>query len=395
MMIPAPCHRFAPFALACALALPLTPLLVGCGDSATGGSGVDSAAPTATIAPWPGTARAAYSITMDDFCGGATGIYDFADTILANRGLAMTFGAIVGSCQSTHWEQARQMIARGHEIMNHSMNHKCGTFEAGWCEDTWGVADFAVELDASTTTIEAQSGQRPRFFIFPYDLRTDEMLAYLRDNLQYFGARGGSKRALNGDSFDPFRPNFDVNFPRVGGLLDTSQMWELDPFVSAAIAQGGWAVRELHGVGDGSWGVVDPGVFRAHADFVAAQVYAGQLWMAPPGRVIQYHDQRNRYQVVAALDTAMATLTAALPGNEPWLLSWVGDPLPARYLEPLTLLVSGLPAAQAWIAQPAIGMASRFARLDGSPYLPSDTLRITAHPSWGAIRLTPEPLAAQ
>jgi peptidoglycan/xylan/chitin deacetylase (PgdA/CDA1 family) len=381
-------------ALALAIAIALSLLLAGCGNSSTGSSGNGGATPIALIAPWPGTARAAYSITMDDFCGGATGIYDFADTILANRGLAMTFGAIVGSCQSTHWEQARQMIARGHEIMNHSMSHKCGTFEAGWCEDTWGAADFALELDASTATIEAQSGQRPRFFIFPYDLHTDEMLTYLRDNLEYFGARGGTKRALNGENFDPFRPNFDVNFPRVNGALDTSQAWELDPFVSAVAAQGGWAVRELHGVGDGSWGTVDTDLFRAHADFVASQVAAGLLWMAPPGRVIQYHDQRNRYQLAMALDTALATVTGALPGAEPWLLSWVGDPLPARYMEPLTLLVTGLPEARAWNVQPALGAATRIARLDGAPYLPGDTLRITAHPSWGAIRLTPEPVVA-
>ena len=312
--------------------------------SSSGGGSFDGANPSVAIAPWPGTAVAAYTLIADDFCGGLAG-QAHADTMMANRGMGMAFGAMVASCSDGDWALARERIGRGHEIINHSWSHMCATTEERCGSGpTYGPELFAQEYGQSTDGIEQNAGVRPTFFIFPYDESTDTARAYLK-GLGYLGARAGTKMRLNDDVFDPFTPDFDVNWPE--GQKTGRQRWGfVSGMTDALLEQGrGWGIREIHGVNDG-WGPIALDSMRAHADELKRLVDAGQLWVAPPSEVIRYHDQREHYgaEIALAVDTTVyPDLDSLVEIDTVYRIDLTGEPLDARYDgRPLTLVVTGL-----------------------------------------------------
>ena len=252
-------------------------LLASCGDassSSSGGGNGDGtlSLPRVSIAPWPGTAVAAYTLIADDFCGGLAG-QAHADTMMANRGMGMAFGAMVASCSDGDWALARERIGRGHEIINHSWSHMCATTEERCGSGpTYGPELYAQEYGQSTDGIERNVGVRPTFFIFPYDESTDTARAYLK-GLGYLGARAGTKMRLNDDVFDPFTPDFDVNWPE--GQKTGRQRWGfVSGMTDALLEQGhGWGIREIHGVNDG-WG-------RSRSTACAPTPTSSSAWWTP------------------------------------------------------------------------------------------------------------------
>ena len=365
-------------------------LFASCGDSSSsssngeGGNGDGSRpVPSASIAPWPGTAVAAYTLIADDFCGGLAG-QTHADTMMANRGMGMAFGAMVGSCDDAAWAQARQMVSRGHEIINHSWSHMCGTtVERCGSGPTYGPEAFDQEYGRSTQSIEQNVGVRPTFFIFPYDESTDTARASLR-GLGYLGSRTGEKLKLNGDVFDPFLPNFDVNWPE--GQKAGMQRWGfVTGLTDALVAQGsGWGIREIHGVDDG-WGPIALDSMRAHADELKRLVDAGLLWVAPPSEVIKYHDQRNHYGVTVAAvnDTATSALSDVY-----YRIDLTGEPLDSRYDgRPLTIVLSGIETSAGKLR---VEQGTDVRLYDKrSPIVPEDTIRVEFAPGAGPMTVRP------
>ena len=343
-----------------------------CSDTGSGPSGATEADFVATFAPWPGRAIAAYTLIADDYCAGLSG-QTHADTMMANRGMGMAFGAIVGNCGESDWGDAKAKIARGHEIINHSWSHPCFTnvTECG-SGPVIGEEAYDLQLRQSSETIEVGTGFYPTFFIFPFDCATEASLDYLK-NLRYLGARMGSKMELNGDTFDPFRPNFDVNWPL---HQKQYQRWNLNEMVDAVLAQGnGWAIREIHGVDDG-WGPISYDEMRDHANYLKTKVDAGQLWVAPPSEVVQYHNQREHYtlQTVVRLDT----LTL-----EPiYLVEFQGTELSEElYNRPLTLVVGDLPELTdgVWEAKQSLSEPQSFS--------PGEEIRIEVFPLKGTLEI--------
>jgi Secretion system C-terminal sorting domain/Polysaccharide deacetylase/PA14 domain len=265
--------------------------------------------PTVAYAAWKDNAKAAYTLVHDDFGAPQTpGIVNYADTIAYNRGVKFCFGAITGDCDANDWADARRLMSHGHEIINHTHTHRC-SYQPGWCEATnlYSVADFPVELDGSTTLIEQGAGERPRFFIHPYDLSTTEVLNRLK-SLGYLGARSGTQGILNQVNFtDFFNLNFFVHDP-------TSNLTLLNDAVQQAVAAGGYAMRELHGVGDASWASVPVADYRAHMDFVKGHIAAGNIWSATASEAITYKIQKDAYIPSVVYDATAKTLTVNFTG---------------------------------------------------------------------------------
>jgi len=321
----------------------------------------------AYIAPWPGNAIAAYTLIADDFCGGLAGQIH-ADTMMANRGLPMAFGAIVGKCGAEDWVDALAKIERGHEIVNHSWDHPCFT-NKGECGSgpVVGPDAYALQLMQSSDKIENETGVYPRFFIFPYDRAPIEAINYLR-NLGYFGSRTGQQMALNDDVFDPFSLNYDVNWP-VGP--ETYQRWTLNEMIDTLLEQGyGWAIREMHGVDDG-WGPVPYAEMQAHANYLKEKVNEGVLWVATPTQVIQYHCQRNYYDLKTEIVDGV------------YSIDFINPLLDLRYTDPVTLVIEDLPEeVLSWEVKQE-GRGSMI--MDNS-----SPLKITIVPGQGKIELIPE-----
>lgn len=239
--------------------------------------------PTASIATFKNNAKGAYTIIHDDFGGQwAHGIEDHADSMAFNRNIPFTFAAITGECDAKDWQNAKTLISHGHQIVNHSMYHKCGK-EVSWCTSgTWDERDFKTEIDKSTELIEKNSGKHPAFFMFPYDLHTDTMINYLKNN-GFCGARSGSF-GLN-EITKSSSELFDLNFKP---FPPNQTLEELNNFCLEAESKNVWAIREVHGVNDESWGSISLENYRSHLDFLKKQSEINLLWVATLSDVLHY-----------------------------------------------------------------------------------------------------------
>jgi hypothetical protein len=201
--------------------------------------------------------------------------------------------------------------------------------------------DFATEIGRSATTLQAVTGRPPEFFIFPYDVCDPAAVAYLQ-RAGYLSSRCGAP-GVNAPAFaDPFAVRFDVFGPSYSRSFGsavcaataagappmqyvtppaayTSECRRdvLDRYVDDAIAVGGWAVRELHGLDPADpegWETVPLSDYRAHLDHLVGKVAAGALWVEGPTTVVKYRLAREACALptVAAGDTLhFAAPTAA------------------------------------------------------------------------------------
>ncbi len=264
---------------------------------------LSSQTPSASFATWKDNKKAAYTIIHDDFSDYVTGIYDYADPIATARGIKLCFGAITNFCGSREWAKARTMLAHGHECINHTHNHKCGG-NATECsgQETYNSADFATELDLSTQLIETNTGVRPRFFIHPYDVFSTDIITRLT-NLGYVGTRGGNRSTLNPSTFTDFMHlNYHVFTPN-------SDIATLNQVVDQAISSGRYAVREFHGVGDGSWSALSVADYTNHLNYVKAKIDSGFLWSATATEAIYYKMLRDAYQTQTTYSSATGDIT--------------------------------------------------------------------------------------
>jgi PA14 domain/Secretion system C-terminal sorting domain/Polysaccharide deacetylase len=266
---------------------------------------LSSQTPTASFSNWKDNKKAAYSIIHDDYSNYVTGIFQYADPIATARGIKLCFGAITNFCGATEWANARTMISHGHECVNHSHNHLCGG-TAGQCSglSTYGSAQYATELGTSTQIIEANTGIKPRFFIHPYDASSDGILSYLT-GLGYLGTRAGTQEAVNSSTFTDFMHlNYFVYSP-------TTPLSSLNQAVDQAVASGGYAIREFHGVADGSWGAMTVVNYTGHLDYVKTQMNNGNIWSTTTTEAITYKMQRDAYQPIVSYTASTGTIAVS------------------------------------------------------------------------------------
>ena len=273
-------------------------ILIGCGsvssDHPGAGSGLSSSVGALTvegISTWRGNATAAYSIIHDDACDYILdSLFDVAEPALTARGLHAGFGAIVERCAERNvWDRLEVMVSHGHEILCHSWDHK--DFVAN-DPTTNAPPDLSLEIDQATTVLaENLPDQKLEYFIFPFDSFSQPMIDHL-GTVGYEGARAGIKGVNPPDFPDPLRGEFDVYndensiyYPQFSDVMKA--------YVDDAIAKGGWAIRELHGVADTSWEPVPTADYLAHLDYVKSKVDEGALWVDTPSTVSHYRFARQ------------------------------------------------------------------------------------------------------
>jgi peptidoglycan/xylan/chitin deacetylase (PgdA/CDA1 family) len=245
------------------------------------------------VAVWKGDTKGAYTIIHDDICDyNIDSLFDVAEPELSKRNLPSAFGAIVQRCQERKlWSKLETLRQHGHEIINHSWDHKDVVEEAPPLE---------TEIDQATQTLDANLvGQKTSFFIFPYDSFNDAALQRL-STLGYVGARAGKKGVNAADFPDGMRVMFDV-YGGENSIYD-GQGDILQIYVDLAISQGGWSVREFHGVADSTFWAMAVPEYQQHLDYVKSKVDAGELWVDTPSQVVRYRFARQ-YCGLPAVDT--------------------------------------------------------------------------------------------
>ncbi|MBX9853527.1 MAG: polysaccharide deacetylase family protein [Cytophagaceae bacterium] len=247
------------------------------------------------IAPYRNNALGAYTLIHDDFGAAyARGIEQYADTMAYKRGIPFSFAVITGECDETDWQNANQLIKHGHQILNHSMSHKCGQPQ-GWCSfGNWDEKDFPVEIDNSTKFIEDHTHHHPAFFVFPFDLFTDTMISYLQAK-NYAGARSGAQNQMNADIEDAFRLNFNVYHP-------VQSFAVLNGFAEQAMINKSWAIRVIHGVNDDSWGKIPLKEYEDHLNYLKRKSDSNLLWIANLSDLVLYNFLRDNYKVESVKD---------------------------------------------------------------------------------------------
>jgi hypothetical protein len=240
---------------------------------------VPASVATVRVTPWREDARAAYSLIHDDLCAGASGILAHAVPELRARGLRAGLATVAGSCeQAGISSQLQALAADGFEIVNHSYSHPHLT------------PDLAPrEIFEARRLLESYAHAPVTFFAFPYDEYNDATIALVQ-GAGHLGARAGGGGVNAADFPDPLRAKFEGYGPYSAYGTGPAS---LDRYVDAALAAGGWALRECHGVQDESWEPVPLDGYRAHLERVRGQVDDHQLWMAPPSTVVRYRLRRQ------------------------------------------------------------------------------------------------------
>jgi hypothetical protein len=229
---------------------------------------------------WKGGAKAALTIIHDDLCGGASGVFTHADSIAHNRGIAFGTGAIVGSCGG-QYDRMDKLVEHGHEIVSHSWSH--ANASNGW--------NAANEITKSKQTLEQNLTKQKTvdYFIFPYDRYGAGDIANLK-SAGYISARTGPQSweddsgvTVKLNAFTPFNATYYFIYHTKEGNGG------VEKHATEAIATGGWANQEFHGIADGSYDQVpNAAAYRQYLDWLVARREAGDLWISPPTAVVKY-----------------------------------------------------------------------------------------------------------
>jgi peptidoglycan-N-acetylglucosamine deacetylase len=154
--------------------------------------------PNWTHLPAGAAANSSVAITIDD--GPDPQVTPRVLDLLEQHSAKATFFCI-GELVEQHSSLAREIISRGHSIENHSQHH-LHRFSV------LGPSRLAAEITRAQDTIEAVTGERPRFFRAPAGLRSpflEPVLARLGLRLASWTRRG----------FDTVNPDPAVVFERL------------------------------------------------------------------------------------------------------------------------------------------------------------------------------------
>jgi peptidoglycan/xylan/chitin deacetylase (PgdA/CDA1 family) len=116
---------------------------------------------TITALPPEHAARGEWALTIDD--GPDADVTPKVLDILEAHGARATFFCI-GERVRAHPELVARIVARGHDVQNHSEVHAHGF-------STWGTRRIEAELKNAQETIARAAGTAPRFFRAPAGLR--------------------------------------------------------------------------------------------------------------------------------------------------------------------------------------------------------------------------------
>jgi peptidoglycan/xylan/chitin deacetylase (PgdA/CDA1 family) len=298
------------------------------------------------ICNWKGNKKAAASITFDDNCPGQ---FDFAIPLLRSRNFKSTFFIITAGsqCGLVDWLRVDSAHQEGHEIGSHSLTHLNMT-------------------NSDSLTIETELGQayqtlRERYYpenwkmtiAYPFgrgggSSAQDKRIRRIGSKYYYAGRSAGvGPSGFTGynDYTNPFYTDFYLQigtYVMGPGNLPTGP--QLSNILDNTKTAGGWFTGLYHGIETNGFNSVPALVFAEHLDSMKAR--ETDLWIAPFGKVAQYHAEKRGDPKLALLSFQP---DPALPGSF-WYTYQLQDTLTGPWFqEPLTIRLGrllSLPEAQ-------------------------------------------------
>ncbi len=221
--------------------------------------------PDVEIARFKYDRAAAYTLTFDD--GLVTHITE-AIPILERHGLKGTFFVFTDNIKSeppADWPAWRAAAESGHEVASHSRTH----LDLTKTEDRRVLED---EIVGSARIIEQMTGVRPLSFAYPYSAKNDFVKRLVLETYLFDRA---DCRVWGGDDF-------------------TVRMGIAN--IERAIARREWEYVMLHGVGEYTWGALEPELLDELVAYLAEN--ADRIWTATYSEVATYIRKRNAVQVI-------------------------------------------------------------------------------------------------
>jgi peptidoglycan/xylan/chitin deacetylase (PgdA/CDA1 family) len=232
----------------------------------------------------------ALSLSFDD---GRTSQVEGGAAVLDRHGIKATF-YVTPSSVERRVEGWKRIAATGHEIGNHSLNHRCsGNFPFS---RTRALEDFSVEgmrreLAEANQRIAALLGvPPPESFAYPcgqtFVGRGIGTQSYVPVAASLFvTARGWLDEAPNDPAY--------VDFAQITGMeSDGKEFSEILPLIESAKKSGFWLVLAGHDIGAGGRQTTRVAMLDALGAYVTNP--ANGVWVAPVGHVARYiRDQRT------------------------------------------------------------------------------------------------------
>jgi peptidoglycan/xylan/chitin deacetylase (PgdA/CDA1 family) len=238
---------------------------------------------TVTTFKWPNGKRAAVSITFDD---ARTSQVDSGTALLDKYGVKATFFVVPPTVED-RLDGWKKVVANGHEIGNHTINHPC-TGNFSWSAknalENYSLDDMRDELIECNKRIKELLGVESEVFAYPCgqkfigrDTSTKSYVPLVAK--MFIVGRGWRDEAMNNPDF--------CDLAQVSGIeMDGKNFDEILPLIEEVRRTGQWLILAGHEMGDSGVQTTRLKMLKQLIEYV--QDPANGIWIAPVGTIAKY-----------------------------------------------------------------------------------------------------------
>ena len=238
---------------------------------------------TVTTFKWPNGKRAAVSITFDD---ARTSQVDSGTALLDKYGVKATFFVVPATVED-RLDGWKKVVANGHEIGNHTINHPC-TGNFSWSAknalENYSLDDMRDELIECNKRIKELLGVESEVFAYPCgqkfigrDTSTKSYVPLVAK--MFIVGRGWRDEAMNNPDF--------CDLAQVSGIeMDGKNFDEILPLIEEVRTTGQWLILAGHEMGDSGVQTTRLKMLKQLIEYV--QDPANGIWIAPVGTIAKY-----------------------------------------------------------------------------------------------------------
>jgi len=230
---------------------------------------------------WPQNKRAALSISFDD---SRVSQWEKGIPILDAYNIKSTFYVVPRVIQN-HINEWKAVLANGHEIANHTVNHPCSGnfgFARNKALEEYSLGQMEQELTDASDAIKVLLGVEPQTFAYP----CGQTFVGRGENTQSYvplvAKRFLAGRCFNGESAND--PTFCDLAQLIGMSGDIQDFSLLKKHLDKTLADGNWLILAAHDVGDKQQAVSE-GVLRAIGDYAKKHP---ELWVDTVAGIAAY-----------------------------------------------------------------------------------------------------------
>jgi hypothetical protein len=225
--------------------------------------------------PWPDGKRCAVSFSFDD---ARPTQLDNGIPILDEFGVRGTFYVSLQPLCAAR-ERWQAVIASGHEIGNHTVNHPCSA-NYHWCKvhlEDYTLDRVAAELDDAQAAIEREVGVRPQTFAYPcgntFVGRGEQTQSYVPlVSRRFLAGRGFRNETTNKPAL--------CDLAHVAGVdADRHPFEVLKTWIDRAIERGAWLCFVNHNVSPSLDQAIRPDTLRRLCEYASTSpaVWVGTI----------------------------------------------------------------------------------------------------------------------